>query len=55
MDFDNGLSERARARSDGAILSSMRNAMNEGIKITFLDNPNNVTTTPPLLDEREVC
>lgn len=55
MDFDKGLSERARARSDGAILHSVRNATNEEIKVTFLDNPNNINTTSPLLAETEVC
>lgn len=55
MDFDKGLSERARARSDGAILRSVRNATNEEIKVTFLDNPNNINTMSPLLAETEVC
>ena len=55
MDCDKGLSERARARSDGAILHSIRNATNEEIKVTFLDNPNNINTTSPLLAETEVC
>ena len=55
MDFDKGLRERARARSDGAILHSVRNATNEEIKVTFLDNPNNINTMSPLLAETEVC
>ena len=59
MDFDSGLSElaRERARSDGAVLSSVKNARNpnEEIKVTFLDNPNNANTTSPLLADTEVC
>ena len=54
MDFEAG-SDRARARSDGAILSSLKNSKQDEIKVTFMDNPNNVNTSSTFGSDAQVC